>query len=193
MTKDTAHDVAESFGYLTAKEVTALKQLAEMLPSNPIVLNIGAGAGTSGVAFLETRDDLTLYTIDIRQDSALGSLQSELNAIERCEMDVKHRHHQYLGDSKVMCQFLPKGVFSLAFVDGDHGREGVRGDLLAIQPLLTDEAIIAFDDYGDNEHDNTEWSEVTLAIDELMIPNHELILQADSVIAFRVIKGDDIQ
>ena len=118
----------------------------------------------------------------------MGSLQSELNAIERCELDVKGRHYQYLGDSKVMCQFLPKGVFSLAFVDGDHSKEGVRGDLIAIQPLLMDEAIVVFDDYGDNEHDNTAWPEVTMAVDELMKPNHELILQADSVIAFKVKK-----
>ena len=188
MTKENAHDLAKSFGYLTLREVDALKTLAKMLPPKPTVLNIGAGAGTSSVAFLETRNDLILHTVDIRQDSPLGSLQSELNAIEKAELDVRGRHFQYLGDSKQICLGLPKSLFDLAFIDGDHEKAGIEGDITVVLPLLKDGAIIAFDDYGPNKNGIEIWSDVRVTVDQMIAIDYELILHEDSVIAFRVMK-----
>ena len=56
----TAHDVVEWTAYLFHGEVDALQEWAHGLPPNPVVVNIGAGNGTSGLAFLQARGDLFL-------------------------------------------------------------------------------------------------------------------------------------
>jgi hypothetical protein len=80
--------------------VELLKELSRHLPADPVVVNIGAGAGTSGLAFMESRDDLTLYTVDTRLEvSPLGSLGSELVVFREAGFSESHRHHQIHGDS----------------------------------------------------------------------------------------------
>jgi len=186
-----AIELSNAFGYLTEKEVLGIKGLVITLPPAPLIINIGAGAGTSSVAMLETRSDVSVCTIDVNQDGALGSLQGELNAL--VGIDIQGRHYQILQDSKTVSAgnvrlLTGTDKINMVFVDGDHSREGVRGDIDTWLPRITPGGIIAFDDYGDNEHDNVEWPEVKIAIDELVAPSCELILQVDSLIAFRIAK-----
>jgi len=98
---ESAYDIAKAFGYLTQDEVTGLKKLAKMLPENPVVVNIGAGTGTSAIAVMEDRPDLHMITIDISKGGPLGGLENERNAIENhASLDTDGRYGQVLADSK---------------------------------------------------------------------------------------------
>lgn len=77
-TRHTAHTVSEWLGYLSHTEIEVLQRLAQSLPRSPVVVNIGAGGGTSGLALLEARPDLYLVTIDVQKEaSPYGSLAGE--------------------------------------------------------------------------------------------------------------------
>lgn len=164
----TSEDLQAAFGYLTAAELAALKQLARMLPDNPVVVNIGAGSGTSGLAFMESRPDLKLITIDIqRDDSPFGCLEAERRVINDAFPETTQynndRFHQFQGDSKAMGLLWQKpkqyyhevqgwgmsqGWSDVVFVDGDHSYRGAKGDILAWLPNIKPGGIIAVHDYN---------------------------------------------
>lgn len=173
----TALSLQAAFRYLFLSEVYALKQLAQMLPANPVVINLGAGAGTSGLAFLESRPDLYLITIDIqKEDSPFGCLYAERQVLEQAGIP-DHRYHQICGDSKVigehaqstfnllvesngrlvnvMKHFLVDGEMtrfaSLVFVDADHSYNGCKGDILAWLPNIKPGGIMAVHDFNKRE------------------------------------------
>ena len=66
-------------GYLYQWEVITLQVFARALPPDAMIINIGAGAGTSGLAFAEARPDLieNIYTVDIAGDNKLLGLVAE--------------------------------------------------------------------------------------------------------------------
>ena len=66
MGKLTSEGLVEREGYLSLNELIALKDLANTLPENPRVLNIGAGMGTSALALLEAREDVIVHSIDTK-------------------------------------------------------------------------------------------------------------------------------
>ena len=70
-------ELSEAYGYLYPAELDFLLEMVKSLPDNPLVVNIGAGVGTSGVAILEARKDSFLVTVDlydrVRPEGALGN------------------------------------------------------------------------------------------------------------------------
>ena len=62
---DKAYQYSDWIGYLSRSDVDLLTEMARSLPDNPVVINIGAGVGTSGLTFMEARPDLVLYSIDV--------------------------------------------------------------------------------------------------------------------------------
>ena len=82
MSNSYALDLSAAFGYMSRHEVMALESLSLMAMSdNPIFINVGAGAGTSGLALTEGNPNATIYTVDFRRDGGpLGGLQGERNA-----------------------------------------------------------------------------------------------------------------
>lgn len=160
MSKKTAHDLADWLGYLTREEVDILKKLSTDIKSkNPVIVNIGAGAGTSGLAFAEARPDADLYTIDISKGGPLGGLESERNAFKDADRMIPT---QLLGDSKEVGEDWSLPI-DLLFVDGDHSSEGVRGDIESWLPHVKRYGLIVFHDY-----ENTKWGAVKKIVDELM-------------------------
>lgn len=164
----TSSELQAAFGYLTAAELAALKELAQSLPDNPVVVNIGAGAGTSGLAFMEARADLKLITIDIqREDSPHGCLYAEQQVINiafpETTLYSNDRFYQIQGDSKSvgllwqkptsLASFelggwgLGKGFADLCFIDADHSYRGAKGDILAWLPNIKTGGIIAVHDF----------------------------------------------
>ena len=179
--------MANSYGlsdwleYLSHKEIDALKHLASLLPENPIVVNIGAGCGTSALALLESRPDLTLYTIDIKDESSpLGCLEGELIALENSGIDYKDRYHQVCGDSKTVEWNLP---VNMVFVDGDHTYDGCKGDIKKWLVWTMD--IMVFHDYRKPD-DKKPHRGVDEAVDELMTPKYLQAVHVDTMIAFYV-------
>lgn len=210
-----AHDstsLQAAFRYLFPAEVPALKELARSLPPNPVVVNIGAGSGTSGLAFMESRPDLFLYTIDIQKDnSPFGCLFAEEQVLRAAGL-WDGRNNQLHGDSKKFGQVWGEvrtigdnGVVNiglpsyppvdLVFIDGDHSYEGAKGDIEAWLPNIKPGGLIAVHDYKKHllQYDENTcphpkpWPGVDQAVDELLLMGgYEMVMYVESLIAFRV-------
>lgn len=205
----TSEDVQRSFHYLYPSEIPALKLLVVSLPPNPLIINIGSGAGTSGLLFIETRPDTCLITIDIQDASSpFGCLEAERDVINRAGYGStwEKRWWQICGDSKavgrawrdttIYVEFF-RAAFKgdapdMVFIDGDHSYEGCKGDIEVWFPLLKEGGIIAIHDVlkGDLQPDPNgphpmNWPGVDSAVHELLIPNFEMIMHVASLVAFR--------
>lgn len=199
--KHTAESLRDAFKYLWPDEVPLLKSLARSLPPHPTVVNIGAGAGTSGLAFLESRPDLRLVTIDIEdQDSPLGSLYSERLILEEAGL-WGERNEQIKGDSKKIGAIWPTfaGPVDMVFIDGGHSYDECAGDILAWLPHIKLGGIMAVHDYKkvdaykvphqpDTVPHPKDWPGVDLAVDELLLRQFEILSWVNTLIAFRIIQ-----
>lgn len=146
----TAQKVRDSFNYLSQGELDLLREIVLSLPPNPVIVNIGAGAGTSGLLFLETRSDTIVHTIDIQDESSpFGCLEGERQVVH--EAGLGHlwnkRWFQVHGDSKAMADKWNGGEIDLLFVDGDHSYKGCMGDLVTWGRHVKQEGLIAVHDY----------------------------------------------
>jgi predicted O-methyltransferase YrrM len=198
----TAEDVQRSFHYLYPQELPALKMLVLQLPPQPLVINIGAGAGTSGLAIMESREDAWLATIDIQDASSpYGCLEGERQVMTAAGYGdmFGFRWFQVHADSKEVgrnyrfwfanVQKMP----NMVFIDGDHSYEGCKGDIEAWLPHIAPGGIIAVHDYlkenlqaDPNGPHPMPWPGVDSAVNELLVPNFEMILHVASLIAFKV-------
>lgn len=176
----TAEELCDAFGYLEVEEVAFIKKLTAGLPAKPVVVNVGSGAGTSGLAFVEERDDLILYTIDFRASSPLGGLENERNAFAGAGLLGMERHHQILGYSAETGRSWKGPKVDLVFIDAGHGYEDVKADIEAWFPHVKPSGLMVFHDYGARV-----WSGVKKAVDEMM-EHHELVGLVVNTIAFRV-------
>lgn len=176
----TAEELCDAFGYLEIEEVAFIKKLTADLPPKPIVVNVGSGSGTSGLAFVEKRADLILYTIDFRASSPLGGLENERNAFRSAGLLGMARHHQILGDSAEVGRAWEGPKVDLVFIDASHGYDAVKADIEAWYPNMKPNGLMVFHDYGARV-----WSGVKLAVDELM-KNHEQVGLVATTIAFRI-------
>lgn len=219
----SAVTLQQAFHYLWPDEVPALKELACMLPSDPVIVNIGAGAGTSGLAFAESRRDAVIYTVDIqRESSPFGCLEAQEQVLREAGFDVDGYHSRFIQivmDSKELgfAWTAPKGSkaykdasltgvpipgmgkqpVDMVFIDGDHSYEGASGDIINWLPNIKPGGIIAVHDYDKAEVYKREhvvdtvphpkpWPGVDQAVKELLLGKYPVILQVDTLIAFRV-------
>lgn len=197
----TSDTVQEAFGYLFVDEVAALKALAQGLPNDyPTVVNIGAGAGTSGLAFVESRPDLTLYTVDIQDESSpFGCLQGERLVFESAGLShlAGVQWHQIHGNSVDVGLRWDGEPVDMVFIDGDHSHEGCKADIQAWIPNLKAGGILAVHDYlkaeafdkpddGRKKPHPRPWPGVDQAVNELLVGVYPVVMHVDSLIAFRV-------
>lgn len=171
-----AKKLSKAFGYLYQDEVEALYSLALELEGTPVIVNIGAGVGTSGLAFAEAQPDAERYTIDICKSAPTGGLENERNAFRKIDIPLPT---QILGASHEVAADW-QGEIDLVFIDGDHSDAGVRGDINGWLPHIKKGGVIAFHDY-----ESRNWQQVKDVIDELL-GDYEMICHVDTVIAFRV-------
>jgi predicted O-methyltransferase YrrM len=176
-----SYDLAQAFGMQTPREVWTLRVLAWALGQRPVIVNIGAGTGTSSLAFAESRSDATIYTVDISPGGPLGGMQNEANAF--AGLDLK-RPIQVLGDSKEIGKAWKNGKADLIFIDGDHSFEGCLGDIEAWYPRLKEGGVLALHDY-----DRDVWPDVHKAVDVALSRwSIRQILHIDTIVAFHKAK-----
>lgn len=176
--KGHAIALSQAFGYLLPYEVMALQIIALTLPKNSLIVNIGAGTGTSGLALREISQDFRIYTVDISQESPIGGLQNERNAFENTGLKLPN---QILGDSKDIGNKWEFGEIDFCLVDGDHSDDGCRGDILSWKPHVKKGGIMGFHDY----HRST-WPNVCMVVDEEM-KDWEMIMWIKSYAFFRLL------
>jgi predicted O-methyltransferase YrrM len=175
-----AEELSAAFGFLHKDEVPELKRLARLLPDNPVVVNLGAGTGNSGVAFLESRLDLFLITVDKTLDiDPRGGLGNEAYWIEKAGI-AKDRYRHIHGDTAKTGWAWDGDPVQAVFVDADHSYEGCLADIDAWLPHIKDGGIMAFHDYS-----SEVWPAVARAVDERMA-GFEQVGYVDTVIAFRI-------
>lgn len=165
------------------EELTLLQTLAKKSVMSPVVvLNIGSGAGTSGLAFAECRRDLVLHTVDITDEPhPRGCLDSERVWIRGAELGDKwnkswFQHHMSSLDlAKIWEEKTNSQIIDILFVDGDHTYEGCKGDILGFYPYVREGGFILVHDYDkgsvlDYEHGPIPkvLPEVTKAVDDIL-------------------------
>jgi len=201
---DTLQETVDWLGYISMNEAKFLQELVRSLPENSYVINIGAGAGTSGLAIIQARDDVRLITIDVNEDSPLGCLKGERDTLKKAGVDFD-RHTQILGDSKEVARTWAEKwaeKVDMVFVDGDHSFEGARGDITLWMEHLYEGGIMVIHDYDKTgsymkrmkltkitEKQMLEevkpWFHVDGAVDDLLVPFYDVIGQVETTIAFR--------
>ena len=173
-----AYDLSLAFGFLFPREVFAMQTLVWSLPKNALIVNIGAGAGTSSLAMHEARPDVRIYTIDISEGGPYGGMQNEINAFDGA--GFKDYPRQILGDSKSVGMDFLDGPIDMLFIDGDHSESGCRGDIQAWLGHVKPGGIVALHDY-----ERDVWPDVRKVVDE-ELGEYPLIFLVDTLIAFRV-------
>jgi len=198
----TSESVRTDFHYMFPGELPFLKSLPAMIDHSPCtVINVGAGAGTSGLAFLECRDDLVLHTVDIQDDdSPFGCLYAERMVVNSAGLSHlwNVRWFQYHMDSKTLAAQWNGAPVAVCFIDGDHEYEGCAGDILGWLPHMRRGGIMAVHDYqkdriptgangyhADGPHP-VPFPDLDRAVDELLVGRYDIIGHVDSLIAFRV-------
>lgn len=194
-----SESLRDAFKYFFPRELPLLKTIPYLVSNSPcVVINIGAGAGTSGLAFIETRQDLILHTVDVTNvDSPLGSLYSERVVFEQAGYAplMGDRWFQHHNDSKRLAQHW-QGPVDIVFIDGDHSYEGCKGDILGWLPHISNNkggGFMVIHDYlkegvpfDPNGPHPKPWPGVTQAVNEFLVPKYEEFARQDSLIVFKI-------
>lgn len=180
----TAYNLSDWQGYLTHPEIDMLKRITRTLLPNPLIVNIGAGAGTSTLAFLEARKDALIFSIDILTNEREVTTNEHLRLAE-IDLQDAQRVIRVWGDSKVVGQVW-RWQTDLVFVDGDHEQAGIVGDLQAWKGRVKYGGWLVFHDYG-----SPRWPHVKETVDkdaELCLWTERLAV--DTLFAVRKHNGD---
>jgi predicted O-methyltransferase YrrM len=178
----TSIETAKSWGYLYLEEVEAMKNVILSLPQNSICINIGAGAGTSGLIFMECPNVGALHTIDITCGvSPLGGLGNERGTFEMSGYGSDPRYHQICGDSTEVGKVWNGGMVDMVFVDGNHSYEHCSSDILAWLPHIKPDGVISIHDYEAHF-----WPTVTKSVNDLLMQKYQLLSHARTFVAFRI-------
>lgn len=166
--------IAVHYNYLTIMEAWVLRDWVQKLPaSDPTLINIGAGAGTSALAMLLADPNASVISIDVNPkqfDLERQNLESAGIPLYRCE--------QILQDSAEVGRTWNRGPVDLVFIDGDHHYEQVQKDIRLWLPHIKPGGILCGHDYGFEK-----WPGVKQAFDEEMA-EFELISLTDHLIGF---------
>lgn len=194
-----SESLRRAFGYLFPGEIELLKQLVSFVPHSPcVIVNIGAGAGTSGLAFLESREDIELHTVDITNlSSPHGCLEAERDVGQAAGYSLGDRWRQYHMDSKQLAVVWKQPV-DVCFVDGDHSYAGAVGDIVGWLPHIRTGGFIAVHDYRKGDiptgpnglHEDGPhpmvWGGVDHAVDDYLKSQFPVFAHVKSLIVFKV-------
>lgn len=182
--------IRDRWGYLQAPELEALKKCINSLPDGSVCVNVGAGFGTSGLAFIESKNVGVLYTIDKfrhEKDNGLGSLEVEERVFKEFGYDKDPRYQNICGDSAMIglmwdtFNYVMTDI-NMVFIDADHSYEQCKKDIQAWIRNIRVGGIISFHDYGPEDG----LQGVTMAVDELITGKYVKISHAKAFAAFRI-------
>lgn len=153
MSAKTPKELRDAFCFLYPGELEELARITKLLPPDPVIVNIGAGVGTSGSIFLSSRPDSRLITVDIQGGvSPHGGIGNERGALAAMGLIPGRFYVPITGDSKAVGKAWKRPQVEAIFVDGDHTYEGCKGDFDAWLPHLKPGGYLMVHDYGKIEH-----------------------------------------
>jgi len=142
-------------GLMHLPEIALLKKVIGTCSNNPVVIEIGTGAGTSLMATLEARPKAKIITMDILHSSAAGFLQEA--GLGQADVTFVE------GDSTLEAAKHQDLLVDVLILDGDHATEKVLMDLEAWMPLVRPGGILLAHDYGT---DDGMWVYVKAGVDK---------------------------
>lgn len=106
------------------------------------ILEIGFNAGHSAVAFLSSRPNIYVTSLDLGQHKCVDVAKRYVDTL------FEGRHRLLLGDSKKTLKTLvnEKKTYDLIFIDGGHDIETAKSDLALAQCLSHRDTIVIMDD-----------------------------------------------
>lgn len=185
--KKSAKELSSSFGLLTLLEIGLLDQLVKTLPKDPLIINIGAGVGTSAMTILEARDDAFVVTVDMEGgENPLGGLVNEEHILRAA--DWLHRRAGICSESatagKNWWHYKEEPWWrrkaDMIIHDATHQYDPLTAEIKAWLPRLRARGIMVAHDYSAND-----WGDVVRVVDELWRSKFKYIDLVDALIAFR--------
>jgi len=170
------YDLTDGQDPMTHAEIDCLRDLAAGLPPSSVIVNIGAAAGLSTIAFLEGCPTGVIYSVDVDE------CPQEFDNAAKCGVDTA-RIIRVLGRSEEIGQAFSLKC-DLLFVDGGHFNAGA--DIDAWRDKVKPGGVIAFHDYMEHcppNNPGSVYKDVNEHFDE-----GEAIIRVDRVIAFRLMK-----
>lgn len=168
----TSHSLSKTHGLFAIPEIKALQKVVNGLPPKSIAVVLGAGPGTTTLAILEARDDITVYSVDII-DAKSERDHAKAGGFLR-------RLHQIKGRSEEVGLTWDRPI-DLLLVDAWHSYEAVKADNAAWLPHVKNNGIVWYHDYGTS---NEMYLWVKQAVDEDVV-GMERIAKVCSSVAFR--------
>lgn len=154
-------------GWETIDEQSYLIDLAEKVPENGDILEIGGEFGMSASLFAAgSRKSVHVTTIDLFPDRPEGKLL-DIHRANLQEAGLLSKCSQIQGDSGNL-GIKWEGQIDLLFIDGDHSYNGVKADIQAWIKFVPVGGIVAFHDCAcaTNKMPHVSHFEVTQAVSE---------------------------
>ncbi len=134
----TSYDLSQNHGMLSIDEIDFIKTHISRLPKKLLIINIGAGFGTSSLAMLEVRPGAFAWSVDPKPR------QSEQNNI--AQAGYQNRVIRLLSKSQNIS--WPKLIkIHCVFVDGGHNEQDVVDDIEIYKPMIRKNGLMFFHDY----------------------------------------------
>lgn len=138
MTKLTSYDLSQTHGMLSIGEIDLIKTHVAKLLKKPLIINIGAGFGTSSLAMLEVHPEAFIWSIDKR------SREQEIVNVNRAGFE--NRIVRLLAKSQNIN--WPKQIkVNCIFVDGGHNEHHIKRDIEIYKPVVKKNGLMFFHDY----------------------------------------------
>lgn len=127
--------------YCQVSDVNLIRSIVNLLPNNPLCINIGAAYGTSALAMLEARPDSMVVSIDIEDCPEEFQLMKENGFIDN------KRYRFIQGRSQDIGNKWKKNMADFVFIDGSHTYEDCTEDAVVWYKVLKQNGVMAFHDY----------------------------------------------
>jgi len=149
-----AHDLADSRRLLTREDVDCLQRLALRLPGRGVVLELGAGSGTSALAILCVRPDLMIVSVDISEEAIHSTAELLSNAADQrfimrpdtCWRGVIADSCDVVAIADPMAD-IKSGTPDALLIDSSHELEATRRELDTWLPALRSHGHVWAHDY----------------------------------------------
>lgn len=151
-------------GWETPAEQNALRYLAERVPANGKIVEIGSEFGMSTSILAKfSRADVTVFAVDLFPDEMYNAHQSEMARIGVLSKIEYHRSDSFTASAMWKRLAYPDQPpqIDLLFIDGDHTTKGVIVDMAGWFPYVKHGGVVVFHDTmaysNERPHEQHEW------------------------------------
>jgi precorrin-6B methylase 2 len=163
---DPAYQLAASRLFLAQEDVTAIEDLARPLAAGSIVIDLGAGSGTTALALFCANPLLRVHTIDI-----------DAQALHWARLNLRPHFpdawwNPIQSDAAAAAAMHADADVDLLLHDAGHEYEDVHGDVLAWWPKLRPGAYVWVHDFAPAPWQDEHYPGVAAACEALVLAGH---------------------